>query len=158
MLCDWSILHGCKLCQHCPEECELSWVIFQCYFILSDFLKKIQCLISPGVVVHALNPSILETEAGGALNRRSTWSIKPILRQPDLLSKTLSRNSPPKRRIVNTLFTNIWLLMTNQIPLIDQELSLLLIIHLWMPEWITIKDCSQYRLGISSVCLVFCES
>jgi hypothetical protein len=48
---------------------------------------------SPGVVVHAFNPSTREAEAGGFLSSRPAWSTKWVPGQPGLYRETLSRKT-----------------------------------------------------------------
>ena len=45
------------------------------------------------VIAHIFNSIIQETEAGGSLNSRPTWSTEQVPGQPGLYKGTLSRNN-----------------------------------------------------------------
>jgi hypothetical protein len=49
------------------------------------------------VVVHAINPSTWEAEAGGFLSLRPAWSTECVPGQPGLYRETLSRGRKKKR-------------------------------------------------------------
>lgn len=62
--------------------------------IIKHQLKLLRCW---AVVVHPLNLSTLETEAGGSPSSRSAWSSYSVSGQPELHSETL-----PQKKKKNT--------------------------------------------------------
>jgi hypothetical protein len=78
--------------------------LFVCFCLfshLSCFLQVFHVLLrfvsSPGVVVHAFNPSTWEAEVGRFLSLRPACSTKWVPRQPGLHRETLSRKKKKKR-------------------------------------------------------------
>jgi hypothetical protein len=94
----WLVQSICKVCSFlCQHNC-LWGKCFQSLSNLVVFTQFYLSRLTPGVVVHAFNPSTreAEAEAGRFLSSRPAWSTKWVPGQPGLYRETLSRGEKKK--------------------------------------------------------------